>query len=129
MSTNKAENHEYLKRFFNEQIFFLGNEELQYNAWNNATGTLFGLQMGLAYADWVAIRDYNENFNLKTAQLKILKNLFDMIDEFIWKEDYPFNPSTPKEHRALFHNPEWKKIQRYARQVYRDIYPEIKEKC
>lgn len=131
MTQESIRKYTFLKNFFDEHISFLGNEALQYKTWCESEGpyysyNVFGMKMGLANGDWLVLQEEKHAFNLGAFHLDKLENLFSSINDFIWKEDNPVNPSNLKEHRELLAHPDWKKIVRLAKQIYQDIYPTLK---
>lgn len=114
---------EFLKNFFNTEIYFLGNKTMQEKNWSNAQGEKFGECLMLTYQAWDVIKEHRKNYDLTDSQFKKTQTLFDMIEEFQLKINYPTKPT---EYLSLLGNPEWVKIRKYAAEVYETINPHIK---
>ncbi|MBA2367989.1 MAG: hypothetical protein H0V82_03075 [Candidatus Protochlamydia sp.] len=114
---------EFLKSFFDQDIYFLGSRSLQQSAWQYAQGDLqFGSCLLRSFEDWSTILEHREEFNLSDKQIKQIQQLFDMLDYFQETNDFP---NTPSQYHALLQNSEWIKIQNYAHHLYTSVGSEL----
>lgn len=114
---------EFLKSFFDQDIYFLGSRSLQQKAWQYAVGDAqFGSCLLRSFEDWDTILEHRENFKLSVMQIKQIQQLFDMLDIFQDTNDFP---NTPSEYLAILRNPDWVKIQNYALNLYNSIGSEL----
>jgi hypothetical protein len=116
MSNKWTKDDEYLKSFFTNEIYFLSSPELQREAWKDARGEKFGVCLLVSFESWSNIVKHRKNFKISDYQFEQIKKLFDMLESFQADIDYPINPS---QYRDLLENPHWKKIQRYALELYK----------
>lgn len=114
---------EFLKSFFNYEIYFLSNSSLQMQTWGRAQGeSHFGGHLLCTFESWATIVEYKSRFKLSTFQFENIQKLIDMLESFQKTIDYPTKPS---EYLALLNNSEWKEIQHYAGHLYRTIGQQI----
>jgi hypothetical protein len=111
--------NEFLKSFFDIEIYFLSSATLQSKAWGNAKGDeQFGSCLLRSFESWATIMEHKENFKLSIFQFNQIQKLFDMLETFQMTNEFP---TTPNEYLALLRHPEWKKIQEYAQNIYKTI--------
>lgn len=113
----------FLHNFFDFQINFLGNSAAQQESWGQAKGEKFGWFLILFYQDWEIISNNFLRFKLTEFEFRQLEKLFKMIDEF--SSSYP-HPTKPEEYQLLFINPDWKRIQETAKNLYLTIAPRLR---
>jgi hypothetical protein len=107
---------EFLKRFFNTEIYFLSNPSLQYKTWVNAIGEEhFGGFLLRFFESWETIVENQQNFNIPMSLFNNIQKLCNMLDSFQKTINYP---TTPSEYLALINNPKWKEVQDYAQHLY-----------
>lgn len=109
---------EFLRTFFDDEIYFLASKSLQHQIWGGAKGDQFGMRLSLSLEAWNTILEHRKKFNLTSYQIDQIQKLFDMLEDF--QVSYPF-PSEPREYQALLTNPAWVKIQQYADQLYQRV--------
>jgi len=123
MADPREKSRRFLKKFFDEEILFFSNADLQYKTWVSDQASNYALRIDLAHVRWCAIREEPQLYDLKKSQIKTIQALFDMLEAFHWKFNPPLLPSTPRDYKKLLNDPEWKKIQRQGRLTYADGYP------
>ncbi|MBA2367392.1 MAG: hypothetical protein H0V82_00015 [Candidatus Protochlamydia sp.] len=112
----------YLKTFFENELRWVADGGWQRKSWENANDEMFGEFLMIIYQSWSVIEENKINFNLTNSQYMQVKKIFDMIESFQTKIEYPTNRS---EHLALLSNQEWNNIQNYARETIENIYPKL----
>lgn len=105
---------EYLRTFFTNEISFLADPDQQANAWVLAHGDQFAIKLLVTLESWSAIKDNRAKFKLSDAQFNSIQKLFTMIETFQEAQDYP---TSPNQYATLLSNPDWKNIQRYAKEL------------
>lgn len=107
---------EFLKSFFNTEIYFLSNRSMQLQAWEGVNGDgYFAGFLVRFFERWATIVEYKEKFNFKNFQYNDIQKLVDRLENFQKKINYPTNSS---EYLALIDNSEWQKIRMYADALY-----------
>jgi hypothetical protein len=115
--------NEFLKSFFNIEIYFLGHKSVQSEAWNDAQGEVpFATCILGSFESWSTIVENRKNFKLSESQFNQIQKLFDMLEIFLKTNNYP---TRPREYHDLQSHNEWKKIQEYALSLYKNILPNI----
>lgn len=118
----------FIKNFFEEELFWIANREYQCQAWTESNGDWFFEASMLFTESWSIIRQNRNKHRLTDQEFQMINEVEKMLTHF--EDTYYLNankefPSTPREHRDLLQNPEWRKIQEYANRVYQRIYPNI----
>ncbi len=72
--------------------------------------------------NWFTIYDKYDNYNLSDFQLKTIHKIYEMIMAFVKSEAFP---QDSQGFRSIILNPEWIKIQLYAKHVHDTIYPHV----
>ncbi len=122
MSNLRTNFDEYLRTFFDGEIYFLASPDLQRETWQNAQGEQFAIRLLISFESWTVIKNNRNKFKLSVHQFAQTEKLFEMLETFQAAHDYPINP---RQYASLLTNPEWKKIQKYAMEIYNSISSSI----
>lgn len=115
--SQKTQADMFLKTFFEYEMHFLTDRA----AWEKASGRHFVECIMLFSEAWSTIVESRREYKLTDRQFQMIDKLYDMIKAF--EIAIPDFPERNSEYRALWQNPDWKKLQEYAKEVHRAIYP------
>jgi len=122
MNKAKIPNNKFLKSFFNTELYFLADRSAQEQCWSTASGDKFGTTMMLYSLAWETIKENRGKFTFSDQHFAMTQKLDDMLQDFLKKNLFPMRPI---EYCVLLNNPDWRKIQVYAKQIYDVINPVI----
>lgn len=105
---------EYLNTFVKNEICFLADPNRQAQSWGRAHGDKFAVKLLVAFESWSVIKNNRRMFKLSDIQFNKIELLFQMIEKFQEFHDYPV---TPSQYITLLNDPDWKKIQMYAKEL------------
>lgn len=119
-----TENEMFLKSFFELELRWLSDRNYQLQHWTNTYDDLWGECIMLYSETWSTIAAHPKNYKLTEWELRQFEKLYEMIKAF--EKYYPEFPETPSQFRALLEDPEWKKVQQFAKELRDRIYPRLK---
>lgn len=109
---------QFLKSFFDKELYFLADKTAQSKIWSGANGDHFGVSLMLFSEAWLTITERRRECKLREDQFQMVQKLYDMIRLFQLNH---VPPETSGEYQSLLSNPEWHVIQKYAKEVYDKI--------
>lgn len=112
---------DFLRTFFELELTWIADKP----SWFNAKGDHFVTTIMLYTEAWFTIVRNRKECLLTDQQINRVHKLYDMLAAF--QVAIPDFPERPSEYRALCDNPDWKKIQQYAKELYDSIYPHVRK--
>ena len=73
---------EYLKTFFENELYFLSSPDLQQKAWNGVRGEQFAISLLVFFESWSVIEKNRDKFKISNSLFMEIKQLFEMIKAF-----------------------------------------------
>lgn len=109
----------FLKTFLNIELYFFSDRSRQEEAWANAEGEQpFIIPFILFDETWDSVLIKRDRNGLPQHQIDRIQKLRDMLKSFLIK--HPF-PARPQEYLRLLDHDDWRKIQRYAKDLHETI--------
>lgn len=112
-----------LKSFLDQEVLFFADPEWQKEEWQGGYGELYAARIVRFNCAWNTVWDHRQYLSIGDHRLTLIKELKTML---LHSHKIVGFPEKPKEYFLLLNHPEWKKIQRYAKDVYNKIAPMLK---
>lgn len=115
------ENDYYLKTFFEIELSWVADRAYQLRTWTGPDAEdKFVTAVYLLFVEtWVTINDNRKEFKLSDYQFDMINKIYEMVRAFVFIDKSP-------DFSSVVYNPEWIKIQSYAKEVYDKLYPLVK---
>lgn len=119
----RTKNEIFLKTFFELELYWLSSRTYQMSEWLNTPGDWCSECLMLYSEAWSAISESRKEFSLSTSEFDMFDKLYEMVKSF---ERYiPEFPVRLSQYHSLLNDPEWRKLQKYAKEIHDRIYPRL----